>query len=565
MKRRVALLLPFTLLSAFCILSSLGKSEAQVVELSDAQKVRIAEDREPETGRLASEYPQVNPEPGTIIYAYDFLRSRLVSFDASNPSVYLTDVQLEGLESIGASMLMGMDFRPSDGLLYGLASDGFPLRERIVKINPVSGVVTPVHPSTTFASIIDSFTGFDFDPTSSAIREVGNARSNRRLNPDSSSLIAADTLLTYRAGDPNFGVVPKVVHTAYDFPSSGGATLYGIDSGTNSLVRIGGNQGQPSANSGELTTIGNLGIDVTNFGGFDIQQGTNLAYASLFLNSAPVLVRINLQTGEAGVVGLIGDGSGIIDGLSIPMVWGPNPALDPTPTPTPPAGRRVLRTISARGSRNDVVDVPIEFISVGGETSLEFSINVDSSCLSVESAELGGAVPSGTTLITDNSLRQSGRYGFMIRAQSPFTPGAYRVLNTRVKIGSTCMQSSSAVAFGRRPISFRTSGPDGAFYETSYLGGTVAVLNPVVPTHATVSGTVNTSDGRGLSGVTVTLTDSTGIVQYSARTGSFGHYNFPTVQPGKTYIVKGISSRYSFVPKVLTVNDYITNFNLAAN
>jgi hypothetical protein len=60
-----------------------------------------------------------------------------------------------------------------------------------------------------------------------------------------------------------------------------------------------------------------LGIDITSFGGFDIQPGTNTAYASLRVAGVSRLYTINLATGAATLIGTIGGGANAIDGLTV--------------------------------------------------------------------------------------------------------------------------------------------------------------------------------------------------------------------------------------------------------
>ena len=259
---------------------------------------------------------QANP----VIFAYDFFSDSLVSFNANTPDTILTNIPVTGLDTANNEFISGIDYRPSGGLLYGTASKGFPGTDRVVTINTATGAVTSVA-ANTVATTIDSFTGLDFNPTVDRIRQVGDADNNRRLNPVDGTLAGTDTNLAYVAGDPGFGTSPNIVHVAYsnNTPTATTTTMYGIDSDRNTLVRIGGPNGTPSPNTGQVTTIGALGVNPTAFGGFDIQQGTDLAYASLFVDSTPTLYRINLATGAATLLGVIGDGTLGIDGLAIPF------------------------------------------------------------------------------------------------------------------------------------------------------------------------------------------------------------------------------------------------------
>ncbi len=130
--------------------------------------------------------------------------------------------------------------------------------------------------------------------------------------------MSPDTVLAYAAGDPGFGMNPSVVHVAYTNNQAGAVstTLYGIDSTRDVLVTVGGLNGTPSPNGGQLFSVGPLGADVSTLGGFDIQPATNSAYAALNVGGISRLFAINLSTGFASLVGTIGTGSNV-DGLTV--------------------------------------------------------------------------------------------------------------------------------------------------------------------------------------------------------------------------------------------------------
>ncbi len=71
--------------------------------------------------------------------------------------------------------------------------------------------------------------------------------------------------------------------------------LYDIDSDLNILAQ------QVNANGGTLSTIGALGVDTTDNAGFDIEQGTGVAYAALQAtgDAESTFYRVNLMTGAA--------------------------------------------------------------------------------------------------------------------------------------------------------------------------------------------------------------------------------------------------------------------------
>ncbi|MBK6724989.1 MAG: DUF4394 domain-containing protein [Acidobacteria bacterium] len=83
------------------------------------------------------------------------------------------------------------------------------------------------------------------------------------------------------------------------------------------LVRIGGVDGTPSPNGGQVTTIGAMGVNAADFGGFDIQPFTNQAYSALRVGGNSQLYSINLTTGAATLIGAIGNGTNTIDGIAV--------------------------------------------------------------------------------------------------------------------------------------------------------------------------------------------------------------------------------------------------------
>jgi hypothetical protein len=229
----------------------------------------------------------------------------LETFDSSTPGTILTAVGVTGLQS--GETLLGIDFRPATGGLYGLGSTS-----RLYQINRTTGAATQVGSAGAFTLSGTSF-GFDFNPVVDRIRVVSNSDQNLRLNPNDGTLTATDTALAYAAGDPNAGANPNVVGSAYtnNFSGASTTTLYAVDSNLNILVRQGSLGGSPiSPNTGQLFTVGPLGFNTSDLVGFDISGSTGIAYASL---TAPggnfsQLFTINLSTGAATLVGSIGGG-----------------------------------------------------------------------------------------------------------------------------------------------------------------------------------------------------------------------------------------------------------------
>ena len=264
-----------------------------------------------------------------IIFAYNATNNHIISFDALTPGTLNSDVALTGLAA--GEFLIGIDYRPATLTLYSVAISA--TTSRVVTVNPATGAVASVGTGFTPLLATAPFYGVDFNPVPDRIRVVNQAGLSIRLNPVDGTLAGTDTTLAYVAGDPGAGVAPEVTEVAYsnNFAGTTTTTLYGIDFARDTLVRIGGVDGTPSPNTGALTTIGSLGVVTSSpAGGFDIQAGSQTAYAVLRVGAASNFYRVNLATGATMLVGPVG-GAANVDGISVgPIVVNniPVPALD---------------------------------------------------------------------------------------------------------------------------------------------------------------------------------------------------------------------------------------------
>jgi hypothetical protein len=244
--------------------------------------------------------------------------SRLITFDSLTPSLITSTVTIKGL-SPGESLL-GIDFRPATGVLYGLSNFA-----NTYTIDTSSGVVSrlPVIQPIGNGFIASAAYGFDFNPQVDRIRITNNFDQNYRLVPADGSLAGLDLPLAYNTNPPdaNAGQNPQVVGSAYtnNFAGTLSTILYGIDSGLNILVT------QNPPNNGVLNTVGTLKdeatqatLDVTNEAGFDIFacDPIGLIAATRPGDTASRLYRVRLATGAVVQVGIIG-GGGIIRGIAV--------------------------------------------------------------------------------------------------------------------------------------------------------------------------------------------------------------------------------------------------------
>lgn len=227
---------------------------------------------------------------GRAIYGID-VGNALVVFASQRPDLVARRVTVSGLGA--GETIVGIDFRPLDGRLYALGS-----ASRLYTLDTVTAVATPVGAAFTPALNGAEF-GFDFNPVVDRLRVHSDAEQNLRLNPVTGASAATDAALAYAAGDVNAGQDPSVGGTAYtnSVPNALTTSLFAIDAARDVLVRL------PDANSGQLTTVGNLGVNASSQIGFDIAGAE--AFATIVSEGVTfsTLYRIDLTTGTATVIG----------------------------------------------------------------------------------------------------------------------------------------------------------------------------------------------------------------------------------------------------------------------
>lgn len=247
----------------------------------------------------------------------------LVFFDSATPGSTTTR------SVTGADGLLGIDYRPADGQLYGITNAS------VFTIDPSSGNATLVN------TIVSGFnggtmSGVDFNPAADALRITGSNDQNLRIAGGGLGATNVDGTLAYAAGDTNAGVNPTITASAYinsfaGAPAGRTTQLFGIDSNLDVLVL------QNPPNAGTLNTIGSLGVDVGTVGGFDIfspTNGVNMAFAAFAPNgsTAASLYTIDLSSGAATSLGQIGTGAGFnLTGLAAPIA----PTAVPEPSSLP--------------------------------------------------------------------------------------------------------------------------------------------------------------------------------------------------------------------------------------
>jgi hypothetical protein len=225
----------------------------------------------------------------------------LLQFDERRPDRVTDVVPLLGL---GSASLVGIDFRPATGDLYGVGSNS-----AVYRINPDTGIAVAenVGPDGAPIPFTPALTGMkfgvDFNPTVDKIRVTSNVGGNLRLNVDEGTLLMTD-------GNLNPGT-PQVVGSAYtnssfrpfaNRPTT--TTLYALDAATSQVFV------QNPPNAGTLTNGKDVGFRVGPDAGFDIvgEEPNVKGYIANRRNGASgsTLYRVNPVTGRSKLLGRIG-------------------------------------------------------------------------------------------------------------------------------------------------------------------------------------------------------------------------------------------------------------------
>ena len=209
---------------------------------------------------------------------------RLDAYITKNPARSTSSVAITGLQA--GEKLLGIDFRPATGQLYGVGSTS-----RIYVINPATGAARAISAAPFTPAVSGTMVGFDFNPTVDRIRLITSTGQNLRLNPETGTVAAVD-------GSVNGAPGASITAVAYTNSVAGAATtdLFALDPATGKLYKV------TPPNDGTLVAVGDLKLDITGDGGFDIDAQTGTALALYRANGKPTLFTIDLATGKTKTI-----------------------------------------------------------------------------------------------------------------------------------------------------------------------------------------------------------------------------------------------------------------------
>lgn len=236
---------------------------------------------------------------------------RLVSIDFRTTAA---DDMLNGLWALGVNGTQGRLYR-----LEKTGTDAQATAVGVLRTNTTGDAVPVVLQGERFR--------MDFNPAVDLLRVLSDSGQNLRINPDEGRMVADEVRpagFTFIDGTTRWANVnvPTVVNVAYrpapeqlmgEVPSLDFQYVVDTRGDTSRLARV------IVPNDGALVEVGDLGVGALRPGqhGFDITQ-QNRAIAALTLSGADqtTLFTIDLMTGEATEVGVIGDGSFRVNAIS---------------------------------------------------------------------------------------------------------------------------------------------------------------------------------------------------------------------------------------------------------
>lgn len=241
--------------------------------------------------------------------------------DTALPTVVERSGTISGLAT--GESVVGLDYRANGGGIYVVGS-----QSNFYTLDPNSFIATPVGSTLSPSLVGDSF-AYDFNPSAAGgvlSRLISDTDNNRVIDSTTGGYFgtADKTAVFFGMGDANEGVNPNIQGIAYDTNVSGATTTqqFGIDASLGVLTTV-------ANNAGTLETIGSLGpvgVGLTDELGFDISGETGAAFAALQTGAISQLYSIDLNSGNATLIGAIGLGGTVRDITVVPASAIPEPS-----------------------------------------------------------------------------------------------------------------------------------------------------------------------------------------------------------------------------------------------
>lgn len=225
-------------------------------------------------------------------------RNELVLFSDKAPGKTST-VAVTGVKG----KLIGIDVRPANGQLYGVATDNM-----LYVIDLATGMAAPGAKLSVALAAIDHVV-VDFNPQADRLRVMASNGQNLRVNVDTGAATVDKPLAYHPTDKVAAGKTPAIYAGAYinSYAGAKQTQLFDVDSSTGSYVA------QDPPNDGVLRTIGSLGVPAgTIVEAIDIFTDAADEYQGRAVSGGN-LYKLDVDKGGMTMIGRVGDGSAIID------------------------------------------------------------------------------------------------------------------------------------------------------------------------------------------------------------------------------------------------------------
>lgn len=244
---------------------------------------------------------------GSTAHAQEFIgltsANQIFTFTTASLGNLQTPIPITGL---GGANVLGIDLRPSTGLIYGLTS-----ANSVVTINRFTGVITSTTPIAGLSLTGANF-GVDFNPTNTLLRVVTNTGRSLAINVDAGTFTEQPAINGATTG------ATGAAYTNNDNDPTTGTTLFVINESTDTLYT-------QVAGTSLTTAVGTgLGINIGTESGFEIDSfttaNTGFLAASNATNTSSSFYTVNLATGSASTsLGTFNFGAGttLVRGIAV--------------------------------------------------------------------------------------------------------------------------------------------------------------------------------------------------------------------------------------------------------
>ncbi len=223
------------------------------------------------------------------------------------------------------------------------------------------------------------------------------------------------------------------------------------------------------------------------------------------------------------------------------------------------SGTATVKASSVTATSSTTVMVPIRLNSIGDTAAIQFSINYDSTKLSIASLNALVSRYPNTTFVFNNVM--PGKLGVVayqpLDGASVFPTGDITLFEINFAVVNNA-GGTALISFGNDPTQQSASNPQAGVVNVSSSPGTVTFLGPTAAS-VTVGGRV-LINGRGVINAIVTLTDQTGNIR-TTHTNSLGYYSFANIAAGETYIFTAQCKKRYFNPQIVSVVEEIENLD----